>query len=373
MKIRTLLFTTYIFFICLIPQTGQACTTFCLDKGDQLVFGRNYDWMVDDCLVMVNKRGVSKTAQLGPEFGDKQPASWTSKYGSITFNQYGRESPSGGMNETGLVVDILALFTTKYPEPDSRPSVFAGQWIQYQLDNFSMVEQVIASDSQIRIVKPSPRALGAHFLVSDRMGNCASIEFLDGKMVYHTNKTMPVKALTNSRYARNLKFWEKGKLPKHDLFRSVHRFVSVAKMLKNYNPKTSKPIVDYSFDILKNVANGGINGVPVRAHMATQWSIVYDIKNLLVYFRTFANQKIRHINLRSFDFSCKTPVKVLDVQTDLSGDVTKNFIDYTQQINRKLIGNAFKKTYVNPELSGMPEEVLDAISRYPETTICTDR
>ena len=63
----------------------------------------------------------------------------------------------------------------------------------------------------------------------------------------------------------------------------------------------------------------------------------------------------------------------MDIQTDLSGDVTKNFIDYTQQFNRKLIGNAFKKTYVSPELSGMPEEVLDAISRYPETTICTDR
>jgi penicillin V acylase-like amidase (Ntn superfamily) len=231
---------------------------------------------------------------------------------------------------------------------------------------------VIASDSHLRITPNSPPKF--HFFVSDSIGNCAVIEFIDGKMVYYTKETMPVKALTNSKYARNIKFWEKGKLPKYDFARSVHRFVSVANMLKNYDPKTSKPIVDYAFDILKNVANGGINGVQGQYYgITTQWSIVYDIKNLRIYFRTFANQKIRYINLKSFDFSCKTPVKVLDIQTDLSGNVTNNFIDYTQQVNRKLIGNAFKKVSVHPEASVMPEEALDAISRYPETTICTDR
>jgi penicillin V acylase-like amidase (Ntn superfamily) len=193
-------------------------------------------------------------------------------------------------------------------------------------------------------------------------------------MVYYTKETMPVKALTNSKYAKSIKFWKNGKLPKKDQYRSVHRFVSAANMLKNYDPKTSKSIVDYAFDFLKNVAVGGIDGTKVRSRgQATQLSIVYDIKNLRIYFRTLANQNIRYINLKSFDFTCKTPVKVLDVQTDLSGDVTKNFIDYTQQINRKLIENTFRKAYLIPALSGMPEKALDAISRYPETTICTDK
>jgi len=206
------------------------------------------------------------------------------------------------------------------------------------------------------------------------MGNCAIIEFLDGKMVYHTNKSMPVKALTNSKYTECIEFWKQDKLPKNDPYRSTERFVRVANMLKNYDPKTAKPIVDYAFDILKNVATGEIeeiDGVQVRSYgIATEWSIVYDIKNLRIYFRTLANQKIRYINLKSFDFSCKTPVKVLDIHADLSGDVTKKFIDYTQQINRKLIGNAFKKI---PQLGGIPENVLDAISHYPETTICTNK
>ncbi len=36
----------------------DACTTFCLKRGPQAVFGKNYDWSVGDGLVMVNKRGV---------------------------------------------------------------------------------------------------------------------------------------------------------------------------------------------------------------------------------------------------------------------------------------------------------------------------
>ena len=36
----------------------RACTTFCFE--DALVFGKNYDWDVDDGLAIVNKRGVAK-------------------------------------------------------------------------------------------------------------------------------------------------------------------------------------------------------------------------------------------------------------------------------------------------------------------------
>lgn len=144
-------------------------------------------------------------------------------------------------------------------------------------------------------------------------------------------------------------------------------------MLKNYNKKGTKSAVDYAFNILANVQQEQdemeeIDGVQVRLFSTpTEWSIVYDIKNIRIYFRTLANQKIRYINVNSFDFSCKTPVKILDIQADLSGDVTKKFINYTQQINRKLIGNAFKKTF------NTPENALNAILQYPETTICMDK
>src|SRR4030095_4083493 len=66
--------------------TNQAlgCTTFCLIGKGEVLFGRNYDWMIGDALIFVNKRNVAKPASLGDS---SNPARWISKYGSVTFNQ----------------------------------------------------------------------------------------------------------------------------------------------------------------------------------------------------------------------------------------------------------------------------------------------
>jgi len=146
MKISLFLITVLL-SIGLTPQSIYPCTTFCLDKGGELLFGKNEDWMVKDCFVVINKRGVKKSALKGYTKGFGQPASWTSKYGSITFNQHGREFPTGGMNEAGLVVESMLIEVSEYPEPDSRPYINFQQWQQYQLDNFSSVEEVIASNN----------------------------------------------------------------------------------------------------------------------------------------------------------------------------------------------------------------------------------
>ena len=354
MRNCTRILAFYIIFICLVPQTSQSCTTFCLDHGGKPVFGRNYDWIVEDGLVIINKRGVTKTARSHPQ--DKL-LTWTSKYGSATFNQYGREFPMGGMNEAGLVVETMMLDETEYPEPDSRPAIQMLQWIQYQLDNFSTIEEVIASDSQIRI--RGSGGPGCHFLVCDRTGNSATIEFIGRKLVYLTKERMPVKTLTNSTYADSISFWKKDKIPQPDKHRSVERFIRAANMVKNYDPKTTKTPIDYAFNILSSVAHSSF----------TQWSIVYDIADLSIYFRTLENQRVRYFSLKSFDFSCATPVKVLDVNADLSGDIAIKFIDYTYQNNRNLIKDAFRKTGF---LSHTPDYVLDMRSRYPESTSCIE-
>jgi penicillin V acylase-like amidase (Ntn superfamily) len=124
-----------------------------------------------------------------------------SKYGSITFNQYGKEFPTGGMNEKGLVVELMWLDETRYPNPDQRPAVGVLQWIQYQLDNSSTTAEVIGSNSQIRI---SEKTAPIHFLVADAAGNVATIEFLDGKMVVHKDKELPFPVLTNDTYASSV-------------------------------------------------------------------------------------------------------------------------------------------------------------------------
>ena len=350
-----LLFLTII--ACLVPQDTQSCTSFYFETENELLFGRSFDWHAGNGLVIVNKKNVSKTAWLGPLI-DPPVAAWTSKYGSITFNHIGRELPFGGMNEAGLVVEELIFQKGRYPSQDSRPAIGYLQWIQYQLDNHRTVNEVIDSDSHIRIVQPKRRNV-LHYIACDRVANCASIEFIDGKIVYHTKKTMPFKILTNTyTYAQSVEYLSLhtgfgGKSPIPAGTDGLHRFTRAANLLKNYDPGTSKSEIDYCFDILSNV----------RQHN-TLWNIVYDMKNFRIYFRTSENYKIRYFDVRSFDFSCDTPVKVLDINAELSGNVTKKFCNYTKQLNRSLVEEL--KHYYN----NVSEESIELISQAPERTTC---
>ena len=61
--------------------------------------------------------------------------------------------PLGGMNEKGLVVEIMWLDSSEYPKPDGKPSVNELQWIQYQLDNFATVNDVLSAAAKIRVSK----------------------------------------------------------------------------------------------------------------------------------------------------------------------------------------------------------------------------
>jgi penicillin V acylase-like amidase (Ntn superfamily) len=71
----------------LAPSAARPCTTFLATHAGQPVFGKNYDYSENAGLVVSNPRGLQKTA-LALSASDS-PAVWTSKYGSLTFNQYG--------------------------------------------------------------------------------------------------------------------------------------------------------------------------------------------------------------------------------------------------------------------------------------------
>ena len=98
--------TILILAILTLSKSIIACTTFFINTTTQKVFGRNYDWMIGTGQLIENKRGLIKKSMV--KTGESS-ISWTSKFGSITFNQFGKEFPLGGMNEKGLVVEVLWL------------------------------------------------------------------------------------------------------------------------------------------------------------------------------------------------------------------------------------------------------------------------
>jgi len=341
-------FTVLILVLIVTSADILACTTFCLKNKDEVLFGKNYDWMIGDGLIFVNKRGVAKSGT-----DTSTPAKWTSKYGSVTFNQYGRENPSGGMNEAGLVIELMWLEDTVYPKAYGKPVVDVLEWIQYNLDNYATVGDVVRNAESTPIVS----SVKIHYLVNDKHGNSATIEFLDGKFVPHTGESLPVAALANDTYAKSLEFSKKNISTQG--IGSFQRFTRAAEKTRDYDkkPRTEKESVDYAFETLADVAQPGY----------TQWSIVYDQKRARIYFRTQQSPEIKTVDTRGFDYSCSSMVRSLDIATKTAGDVTSKFVDYTRAANRDLVERAFTGT---PFLKGVPSAVKDRLASYPETFQC---
>ena len=355
-RITASILTAFAILIALPLKQVQACTTFCLKNNGEVLFGKNYDWMVGDGLVFVNKRGVAKVASPENLFDSSNTAKWVSKYGSVTFNQYGRENPSGGMNEAGLVIELMWLDDTQYPQADSRPTVGTLEWIQYQLDSASTVAEVVQNAEKVRINSE----VKLHYLVNDKAGNTATIEFLNGKLVAHLGDTLPVSTLTNDTYEKSLGYAKTASSENARSSRSLDRFVRAAQRTSDFSKhqKSEADAVNYAFEILSNVAQPG----------ATQWSIVYDQKRSRVHFRTLQNSQIKTIDTKAFDYSCGTVVKLFDMNSNVSGDVTAKFVDYTRKANRDLIERAFNGTDF---LKAIPPPFKDQLASHPEQFGCS--
>ncbi|MFT3908379.1 MAG: linear amide C-N hydrolase [Ferruginibacter sp.] len=318
----------------IILRPAIACSTFFINSNGELVFGRNYDWVSGAGMVCSNLRGMNKTSI---KMEDGNTINWTSKYGSITFNQYGKEFPTGGMNEKGLVVELMWAEGTVYAKADNRPALGVLQWIQYQLDNHATIEEVIASDSMIRI---SVHNVPLHYLVADANGNAATIEFYNGKLVAHKGKDLPFPVLTNNSYSESAKAATDANIlsgNKNFSFdnNSLQRFTKACSMVQEFKQdKKDKPAVDYAFDILQNVAQGSF----------TKWSIVYDLKNKEIYFRTAGYSGIKAITFNAFNFECSAGAKVLNMNQSLKGMVDKEFISFSNELNRSIIEKAIKES-----------------------------
>jgi choloylglycine hydrolase len=300
---------------------GHGCTSFCLTTDGTCIFGTNHDNSVPEGILYINKRGVEKTGW--DESTSGEVASWTSKYGSVTFNLVGYQYPWGGMNEAGLVISTMALEESQMSAPDGRPPTDISMWVQYQLDTSSSVEQVLASESSVRVTSALRGC--CHYLVCDRSGACATIEFLEGETVIHAGGSLPVAALANSTYQDSIQAWQEAAeelAQMEDRVNSLRRFAIAASAVTDFRPSDSEAAVRQAFEVLGQASNEW-----------TAWTMVFDPENLEVYFRSRWNSKIRSIDFADLEFECETPVLMLNIHEDLAGDVSQNLRPYSHEIS----------------------------------------
>jgi penicillin V acylase-like amidase (Ntn superfamily) len=333
-------------------------TAFVMRGQGAVLLAKNLDWPVGEGLVLVNKRDVVKEA-----FGGSRAAAlrWTSKYGSVTFNQFGREFPLGGINEMGLVIEELSA-QAEYPPPVDQACLNELQWIQYHLDTCRSVKEAMKSAFGLRISK---LLFGLHYLIADRKGNAAVVEFNDGQMAVYSGDSLPVAVLSDDRYAESL-----GYLRLHQGFGgerrasggtgSSERFVRAAIALAEYRMLGQRPLIDHAFVVLKSVAQED-----------TQWSVVYNIPRRLVFFKTREHRRYKIIPLDGLDFSCRTPALMLPVTTELAGNLTRNLIPCSPRENQRLLESVFRALREKGELQDIPPgSLVQEMAAYPALCRC---
>jgi len=349
------------------------CTTFTLKNERHIILAQGYDFYYGHGLVVVNTRGIEKVALCDDLTKDKlydyqlKTPRWISKYGSVTFNQFARELPSCGVNEAGLAVTSMWHDTEKLYPDSSENSINELQWIQYQLDCCTNVNEVIDNLDTLTL---RTEIYPLHYHISDKSGCSVIIEIENGKLRAFDN--LDAFACSNEGVIKSIEYSKKYTNTAADKIEIkepiLDRAAKALLMTSAFNEsQISCDPIDYSFNILDAVSlQVGFKalfkwigkGIPPSQ---TFWQIAFDLGRMTIYFKTKSNRYTRFIDISAFDFAQGANTKVLGLDEAGEGDVTHSFGDYSRADNERIVKASFKPLKGAVSVSEQEELIV-----YPE-------
>jgi penicillin V acylase-like amidase (Ntn superfamily) len=319
----------------ILASSTNACTrALYFGKQGQTVTGRSMDWAEDmHSNLWAFPRGMARDGGLGAG-----SLKWTSKYGSVTTSVY-EAATSDGMNEKGLVANLLYLAESEYPPlSDTRPAIMISAWAQYMLDNFATVEEAVADAKQdafrvVAVEAPNGAKGTVHLSISDATGDSAILEYVKGKLVIHHSREYQV--MTNSpifddQLALN-KYWQQigGTVMLPGTNRAADRFARASFYINACRQSDdSREAVADVFSVMRNVSVPRGISTPSQPNISsTLWRTVSDHKHRVYYFENTASPSLVWVKLDKLDFKEGSGTKklTLDGKPELSGDQTANF------------------------------------------------
>lgn len=330
------------------PYTVLACTSFVLRALDgAAVYGRTMEWGTFDLhsrlVIVPRNHGFTAHTPDG-----KSGFSWKGKYGAVAIDALERDILTDGMNEKGLVVGVLYLpgfaeYEPYDPQKADR-SMGSSDFASYLLTQFANVDEVRAGIKTVRVVPIPEPALGGiapplHWIVTDPSGKTIVIEYLKGQLHVFDD---PLRVLTNApsfdwhmtnlrnyinlsvvglpgKKIENLDFKPlgggSGMIGLPGDFTPPSRFVRVVAWTQTARRTLNGPEAVYEvLRILDNfdVPLGGSEGPDVQnsklagMRSSTIWTSVGDTKNLVYYYHTQHNRRLRMVDLKKVDFSPHT-------------------------------------------------------------------
>lgn len=312
--------------VALAPSGAEACTR-CVYLGpkDTVIVARSMDWAEDPGTnLYCFPRDMKRSGAAGPN-----SITWTSKYGSVVCTFYEVASVDG-MNERGLVANVLYLVESDYGKPDGKtPTLSISTWAQYALDNFATVDEAVEALRKepfviIAPILPNKAPAQGHLSLSDPSGDSAIFEYVKGKLVIHHGRKYQV--MTNSptfdqQLALNT-YWEQigGLKMLPGTSRAADRFARAAFYI-NTVPKTddSKKAIAAVFGVIRGVSVPLGFTTPGQPNIAsTIWRTVYDHKNRVLFFDSATSPTVFWVPLAEMDFKAGALTKKLT----LTGDKT---------------------------------------------------
>lgn len=301
--------------ISLLSSPASSCTRFVYHgANDQVITGRSMDWRVDvGTNLWVFPRGMVRNGEAG-----RNSVTWISKYGSVIASGYD-VATTDGMNEAGLVANVLWLVESTYPVYDGKtPGLTISVWAQYVLDKFATVAEAVAALEKEPFtlttanVPGEDRLATLHLSISDATGDSAIFEYIDGKQVIHHGRGYQV--MTNSptfseQLALNA-YWKQigGTVMLPGTNRAADRFARTS-FYVNAIPKTEDPVaaIASAFSVIRNASVPfGITTPNEPNISSTRWRTVSDHKRKLYFFESVLTPNVFWVDLTKFNLSAET-------------------------------------------------------------------
>lgn len=335
--------TIAIFIITMLtlPCKVKSCTRVVYKGPNKTVItARSMDFTLEiPANLWLFPRGMERNGSTG-----NNTVKWISKYGSISTSSWDIAT-SDGMNEKGLVANMLWLVSSQYPEfsknSGGKKGLAISLWAQYALDNFATVAEAVTQLKKEDFVVVTDFIPGTdkyttvHLSLSDANGDNAIFEYIGGKLVIRHDPSYTV--MTNDPvFEEQLAINEYWKGIPGNIFlpgtnRAADRFVRASYYI-NAIPQTdnTRIAVAGAFSVIRQCSVPyGISTEGFPNLSTTRWRTVADQKNLVYYFEDALSPNAVWVDFKKMNFSETGKVKklALDNKQIYAGETSGKFVN----------------------------------------------
>lgn len=339
-RILIMLFLSALFFS--LHNQLAACTRVVYKGPNSIVItARSMDFSIDiPANLWLFPRGIKRDGCTGDN-----TVKWGSKYGSIATSSWDIAT-SDGINEKGLVANVLWLVNSEYPEfkkddNGGKPGLSVSLWAQYTLDNFATVFEAVEhfrKETFIAVTDFIPgtdKFTTVHLSLSDAVGDNAILEYIGGKLVIHHDPSYTVMTndpIFEEQLAIN-KYWESipGNIFLPGTNRASDRFVRASYYIGAI-PQTGdiKIATASTFSVIRQCSVPyGISTEGFPNLSSTRWRTVADHKNLIYYFEDALRPNTIWVDLKKMDFSKSGKIRKLSLDNEqiYAGETSARFVE----------------------------------------------